>query len=127
MMECLAPQETTISSGEAAIPFSLLSFWTTASLRAGVPALGVYFVSPRFSALIAAVQMDAGVLKSGSPAAKLKTSRPADFMAFALAVMARVGEGLRKEARLERGRSLNLAQRIPLEVVWPPCSDHPGA
>ena len=48
---------------------------------------------------MAAWQMGSGVLKSGSPAANEMTSTPCAFISLALAVMARVGDGLRRLAR----------------------------
>jgi hypothetical protein len=67
-----------------------------------IPALGVYFVFPESSASFAAVMISAGVLKSGSPAPNEMTSLPSAFIAFALAVIARVGDGFSKFVLSER-------------------------
>src|SRR5262249_41517249 len=61
---------------------------------AGVPATGVYFVSPRLMAAIAASLMWSGVSKSGSPAPRPIMSLPAALSSAALAVTASVGDGL---------------------------------
>jgi hypothetical protein len=47
-----------------------------------------------------------GVSKSGSPAAKFRTSSPAALRAFALASTARVGDGEMFLAQVERGRGV---------------------
>src|SRR6186713_1453657 len=60
-----------------------------------MPSTAVYFEArPLSIALIAACLMLAGVSKSGSPAPRPITSRPACFSARALSVTAMVGDGL---------------------------------
>lgn len=70
-----------------------------ASTRVGCPFEGAYFVKPSSRAFFAALMMGSGVLKSGSPAAKEMTSMPLAFISRALAVIARVGEGLMSPQR----------------------------
>src|SRR5688572_21210488 len=65
-----------------------------AFLSDGVPPAAVYFVSPLFMAAIAASLMNCGVSKSGSPAPMPITSLPSALRRAALAVTARVGDGL---------------------------------
>src|SRR6185503_9686313 len=65
-----------------------------AFFREGVPPAAVYFVWPLLIAAIAASLMNCGVSKSGSPAPSPMMSLPSDFRRAALAVTARVGEGL---------------------------------
>ena len=48
-------------------------------LQSGMPSTAVYLVSPRWIASIAAFLMLSGVSKSGSPAPRPITSRPASF------------------------------------------------
>jgi hypothetical protein len=69
--------------------FSEINFFNS-----GIPLVGVYLVKPWPMASIAAVLMNSGVSKSGSPAARLTISSPSAFSLFAFEVMARVGEGL---------------------------------
>ena len=90
---CLAPQETVTSSGAYSRPWSRLNFWQTAARSSGMPPTSVYLVCPLSIARIAASLIRAGVSKSGSPAPKEITSMPCARIAFALACMARVGEG----------------------------------
>src|SRR5262249_25057122 len=59
-----------------------------------MPSGSVYFVLPSRIALIAASLTKSGVSKSGSPAPRPMTSRPAAFNARAFALTAIVGEGL---------------------------------
>src|SRR5712691_4817484 len=73
-----------------------------------MPSIFVYFVSPRRIAAIAASLMLSGVSKSGSPAAKPMTFRPAAFSSRDFCVIASVGEGLmrpRAWARKPGGRA----------------------
>ena len=68
-----------------------------AAFSASVPSTVVYFVSPRRMAAIAASLMLSGVSKSGSPAPRPMTSRPAAFSSRAFWVTAMVGEGLMRD------------------------------
>src|ERR1700674_131213 len=60
-----------------------------------MPELGVYLVKPDSSAAIAAVLMCSGASKSSSPAPKLQTSIPSDFIALALLSIERVRDGVK--------------------------------
>ena len=71
-----------------------LNFLHIAFLRSFVPEAGVYLVNPVLIASIAAWLILSGVLKSGSPAPNPTTSIPFPFNSLALAVMARVDDGL---------------------------------
>ena len=73
-----------------------------------MPGVGVYFVKPCLIASIAASQIGVGVLKSGSPAPKDTISIPSAFMAFAFAVIPRVGEGFRRPALADKERVFNV-------------------
>src|SRR5690348_2377491 len=66
----------------------------------GVPPAAVYLVRPLSMAALAASLMNWGVSKSGSPAPMAITSLPSDFRRAALAVTARVGDGLMAFRRL---------------------------
>src|SRR5512142_2634113 len=98
------------------MPCCFAIFAAIASRSSGMPAVGVYFVKPWSIATFAASLMDLGVSKSGSPAPKPTTSMPFAFISFALAVMARVGEGFTASRRFAsfilgspRARTLGLA------------------
>src|SRR5438270_7510638 len=70
-----------------------------ASRKGGMPDTGVYLVSPRSIALIAAFLMFSGVSKSGSPVDSETISRPAFLRSRAFCVTAIVAEGfMRKTA-----------------------------
>src|ERR1700694_3601569 len=73
-----------------------------AAFSTGVPSTAVYFVSPRRMAAIAASLMLSGVSKSGSPAPRPMTSRPAAFRSRAFWLTAMVGEGLIRDRRSAR-------------------------
>src|SRR5262245_60542505 len=60
-----------------------------------MPELGVYLVKPASRDAIAAALMCSGVSKSGSPAPKLQTSIPSDFIALALLSIESVRDGVR--------------------------------
>jgi len=59
----------------------------------------MYFVSFRVIDSIAARFAGSGVLKSGSPAPKFRTSTPEAFKAFALFITATVDDGLSESTR----------------------------
>ena len=59
-----------------------------------MPDPDVYFVKPLSMALVAALIIFFGVLKSGCPALKFITSTPCDFNLAALVVISSVNEGL---------------------------------
>src|SRR5437773_8784570 len=77
-----------------------------------MPALGVYFVNPASSALIAAFLMCSGVSKSGSPAPKPQTSMPSAFIALALLSIESVSEGVSWAARSEISMSIFCVSKI---------------
>src|SRR5579883_1603698 len=64
-----------------------------AARSSGMPSTAVYLVWPSLMALIAACLILSGVSKSGSPAPRPITSRPAAFSSRALLVTAMVGDG----------------------------------
>jgi hypothetical protein len=64
-----------------------------------MPEEGVYFVNPARIAASAAALTGSGVSKSGSPDEKSATSIPRAAIAFAVAAMAKVGEGAIRPAR----------------------------
>jgi hypothetical protein len=92
---CLPPVPTMIWLGRYSSPFSRLNLRAMAALSSGIPSTAVYFEAlPPSMALTAARLMFSGVSKSGSPAPKPMTSRPAALSARALSVTAMVAEGL---------------------------------
>src|SRR5882757_1883252 len=87
-----------------------------AARSSGMPSTAVYLVWPSLMALIAASLMFWGVSKSGSPAPRPMTSRPAALSSRALVVTAMVGDGLmrpRDSARkvLGNGMDATLSQK----------------
>src|SRR5690242_17644071 len=66
-----------------------------------MPELGVYLVNPDSNEAIAAALICSGVSKSGSPAAKLHTSIPSDFIALALLSIERDNDGIKLVALAE--------------------------
>ncbi len=66
-----------------------------------MPSIGVYFVAPSRIAAIAASLIASGVSKSGSPVARLMTSRPSALRRVASASTTPVGEGLTRAMRSE--------------------------
>src|SRR5215471_5849017 len=73
-----------------------------ASLSSGIPSTAVYLVLPASIALMAASLMLAGVSKSGSPAPRPMTLRPAAFSARALSVTAIVADGFTRASAADR-------------------------
>ncbi len=96
---CLPPTPTVIWSGAYFRPFSRSNLAQMAFFSAGVPSTAVYLVSPAWMALMAASLMLSGVSKSGSPAPRPMTSRPAAASSRAFWVTAMVGEGLMRDRR----------------------------
>src|ERR1700730_14849859 len=79
-----------------------------ASRNGGIPDTGVYLVSPRSIAAIAAFLMLSGVSKSGSPVDSETISRPALLRSRAFCVTAIVAEGFtrkRASARKDTGKA----------------------
>ncbi len=76
----------------------------------------VYFVSPASSAALAASLMNAGVSKSGSPAAKAITSCPASFICLARRVTASVAEAPTCEIRSDSS-IVSPAKKFTTEVT----------
>ena len=68
-----------------------------------MPAAGVYLVFPSQMALIPAILMLSGVLKSGSPVPKPTTSSPSAFICFARLSTARVVDARTASAILDTG------------------------
>jgi hypothetical protein len=83
-------------------PFSRLNFSMIASFSSGMPPTSVYLVLPASIAWIAASLMLAGVSKSGSPAPRPITFRPAAFSSRALSVTATVADGFTRASEPER-------------------------
>src|SRR3954464_3416839 len=73
-----------------------------ASFNSGMPSTAVYLVLPASMAWIAASLMFAGVSKSGSPAPRPMTLRPAAFSARALSVTAMVADGFTRSSAADR-------------------------
>src|ERR1700756_2672552 len=73
-----------------------------ASFSSGIPSTAVYLVLPASIAWIAASLMLAGVSKSGSPAPRPITLRPAAFSARALSVTAIVADGFTRSSAADR-------------------------
>src|ERR1700736_1408235 len=101
-----------------------------ASRNGGIPDTGVYLVSPRSIAAIAACLMLSGVSKSGSPVDSETTSRPALLRSRAFCVTAIVAEGfMRKTASARKdiwqssgaankgANALNLGADLRFEVA----------
>ena len=74
-----------------------MNFVAIASRSGTMPETGVYFVSPRRIAAMAASLMLSGVSKSGSPTDRLITSRPWAFRSRAFCVMTMVADGLMRD------------------------------
>src|SRR6187401_3127652 len=94
---------------------SPLSAWNLSEMAwrsSGVPELGVYFVKPVSIAACAASLMCSGVSKSGSPAPKPQTSMPSAFIAFALASIESVREGVNLAARSEISMALGRVSSV---------------
>src|SRR3979411_307532 len=70
--------------------------------RSGITSTAVYLGLPASMALIAASLMLAGVSKSGSPAPRPMTLRPAAFSARALSVTAMVADGFTRSSAADR-------------------------
>src|SRR5665647_2733014 len=73
-----------------------------ASFSSGMPPTSVYLVLPASMAWIAASLMLAGVSKSGSPAPRPMTLRPAALSARALSVTAMVADGFTRSSAADR-------------------------
>src|SRR5262245_20567777 len=97
-----------------------------------MPSTAVYFVSPRLIASTAACLILSGVSKSGSPAPRPMTSRPAALSSRALVVTAMVGDGLMRDRRSARNgmallaRSLRGAKRRAHPIRRPAAVQHQG-
>src|SRR6201991_4581352 len=73
-----------------------------AAFSSGMPPTSVYLVLPASMAWIAASLMLAGVSKSGSPAPRPMTLRPAALSARALSVTAMVADGFTRSSAADR-------------------------
>src|SRR5436853_6676143 len=89
----------------------------TASFSSGMPPTSVYLVLPASMARIAASLMLAGVSKSGSPAPRPMTLRPAAFSARALSVTAMVADGFTRSSAADRNGIV-----ISLQIANAPCA-----
>src|SRR3954468_218528 len=90
----------------------------TAVLSSARPSTAVYFEAlPLSIALIAAFLMLSGVSKSGSPAPRPITSRPAAFSARALSVTAMVAEGLTRDSESFR-KAMTFSIRLLGGPLW---------
>src|ERR1700744_4661394 len=124
-MMVLPAGDTKVWDGLWSRLFSRLNFLAMASRSWGMPSTAVYLVSPRRMAAMAASLMLSGVSKSGSPAARPITSRPAALRSRAFPVMAIVGDGwmrFRDWDRKSLGRSAieSLAKKagVPYQPWW---------
>src|SRR5664279_5869974 len=82
-----------------------------ACFSSGMPSTAVYLVLPASMAWIAASLMLAGVAKSGSPAPRPMTLRPAAFSSRALSVTAMVADGFTRSSAADRnGIIISLAR-----------------
>src|SRR3569833_1950701 len=90
-----------------------------------MPSTLVYFEArPLSIALIAAALMLSGVSKSGSPAPRPMTLRPAAFRARALSVTAMVGDGLMR-LRLSARKAIEFLRKIGPGAAPEPCFGGP--
>ena len=87
-----------------------------ASFSSGMPPTSVYLVLPASMAWIAASLMLAGVSKSGSPAPRPMTLRPAAFSARALSVTAMVADGFTRSSAADR-KGIVISWRVVGTVV----------
>src|ERR1700681_4607677 len=83
-----------------------------------MPSILVYLLSPRSIALTAARLMLSGVSKSGSPAPRPMTLRPAALSARALSVTAMVAEGLMRLSESAR-KAMDISDRGRAVPVGP--------
>src|SRR5207245_1554308 len=98
-----------------------------ASFSSGMPPTSVYLVLPASMARIAASLMLAGVSKSGSPAPRPMTLRPAAFSARALSVTAIVADGFTRSSAADRNGiiiSLQASANTPRVATDPRFQDH---
>src|SRR5450432_1359151 len=94
-----------------------------ACFNSGMPSTAVYLVLPASMAWIAASLMLAGVSKSGSPAPRPMTLRPAAFSSRALSVTAMVADGFTRSSAADRnGIVISLGQSRTHQVS-PPIHD----
>ena len=83
-----------------------------------MPETGVYFVSPRRIAAIAASLMLSGVSKSGSPTESEITSRPFAFRSRAFCVITMVAEGFTRD-RVSARKAMGRLRRQVLGAAGP--------
>src|SRR3990167_6522468 len=95
-------------------PLSRLNLAQMAAFSSGMPSGSVYLVLPALMASMAAFLMLPGVSKSGSPAERAITSRPAAFSARALALMAMVADGAMRRRAAD---SSDILQDSPV-LAW---------
>src|SRR3989338_394234 len=87
-------------------PLSRHNFSQMASLRSGIPEVGVYLVKPSFMAFMAASAMLRGRSESGSPMPKPMTLMPSWAILFTLVLILMVPEGAIFSAILDKVISL---------------------
>jgi hypothetical protein len=90
-----------------------------ACLSAGVPSTAVYLVSPARMARMPASLMLSGVSKSGSPAPRPMTSRPAALSSRAFWVTAMVGDGLMRDRRWAMKDMAGLPRKVCEKAARP--------
>src|SRR5664279_675516 len=94
-----------------------------ASFSSGMPSTAVYLVLPASMAWIAASLMLAGVSKSGSPAPRPMTLRPAALRTRALSVTAMVADGFTRSSAADRNGIIISLQASRTHHVSPPILD----
>src|ERR1700693_6163180 len=82
--------------------FSRANVAMIAAFSSGMPSTAVYLVLPASMAWIAASLMLAGVSKSGLPAPRTMTLRPAALSSRALSVTAIVADGFTRSSAADR-------------------------
>jgi hypothetical protein len=100
---CLPPLVMRTLAASTTKPESRAVFAATADRSSGRPGVGVYlWLTGSDAAAMAASTMAWGVGKSGSPAVKFTTSRPAALRAFALASRDTVADGAMAAMRRDK-------------------------
>src|SRR5580692_8945924 len=94
-----------------------------ASFSSGMPSTAVYLVLPASMAWIAASLILAGVSKSGSPAPRPMTLRPAALSARALSVTAMVADGFTRSSAADRKGIIVSLEGVKRQGVATPIHD----
>src|SRR3984957_2238587 len=96
-----------------------------AAFSSGMPSTAVYLVLPASMAWIAASLTLAGVSKSGSPAPRPMTLRPAALSSRALSVTAMVADGFTRSSAADRnGIIISLQAAVDQLIHGALCWDH---